>query len=105
MKKLHVLGILAVGSLFLLNSCKKDALVTGSLYVPVASDATASATLAELQEGRTIYVNSCGRCHGLYSPNSYSSNSWKGVLSNMAPRAGLSASESALVLKYVSLGK
>lgn len=105
MKKLHVIWIIGVGSLFFLNSCKKDALVTDSLYVPVASDVTATATLTDLQQGRTIYVNSCGSCHGLYSPDQYSVSNWNSILPNMAPRAGLSASEKALVQKYVERGK
>jgi mono/diheme cytochrome c family protein len=104
MKKLQLFGILAVGALLFIGSCKKDAIVTDSLYVPVASDATANATLAELQQGRTIYMNSCGSCHGLNSPDSYSASNWKSIVANMAPKAGLTAAQTTLVTKYVSRG-
>lgn len=105
MKRLHLIGFLSVGILLLVSSCKKDIIATDSLYVPSASDVTATATLAQLQSGRSIFVNKCGACHGLYSPDSYSSSNWKSILSSMAPRAGLSAADATLVYKYVSRGK
>ena len=106
MKRQHFYFLFAVGGLLVMAACKKDSTTpSGACYVPVASDATATATLAELQSGRTIYVNSCGQCHGLYSPDDYSASSWKTVLSNMVPKAGLSQADAVLVAKYVSRGK
>lgn len=78
---------------------------TESLYVPAAADATSAATLAELQEGRTLFINHCGRCHGLYSPDSYSAASWKSIVPGMASGAGLSTIQALLVSKYVTRGK
>src|SRR5665647_2428196 len=100
MRRLKLFFILSVGFLFFLISCQKETISTGSLYVPAASDITATATLAQLQQGRNLFINSCGACHGLYSPDSYSASNWKSILSNMAPRAGLSAANTALVSKY-----
>jgi len=104
MKRLKLFGMLSIGALLLFNSCQKDTLTTGSVYVPTAADVTATATLAELQQGHTLYVNRCNACHGLYSPDSFSSSSWKGIMLSMAPKAGLSAADAALVSKYVSRG-
>lgn len=87
------------------SSCTKTNSDTGNLYVPANSDVTANATLADLQQGRSIYVSKCNSCHGLYSPDSYSVNQWKQILSSMAPKAGLSSSENQLVTKYVCRGK
>ncbi len=78
---------------------------TDALYVPSATDVTATATLADLQSGRSVFINNCGRCHSLYSPDNYSAASWKTIVPNMASRAGLSATESLQVLKYVTRGK
>ena len=105
MKKLQLVGFIFVGSLLFFSSCKKDTIAPDSMYVPTVADATATATLAELQQGRTLYVNDCGSCHGLNSPDSYSASNWQGILANMAPRAGLSAANTTLVLKYVTRGK
>ncbi len=105
MRKLQLVGAIIVGSLVFFSSCKKDLVSPSSVYVPTAADATSKATLAELQQGRTIFVNNCGQCHGLYSPDSYSASNWQIIVPNMAGRAGLSSANAALVLKYVTRGK
>jgi hypothetical protein len=87
----------------LILGCSKNS--TGSLYTPTSADATANATLTELQEGRTLYINNCGSCHNLYSPDDYSVTGWKSVMSSMAPRTRMNASEVSLVTKYVTRGK
>jgi cytochrome c553 len=105
MKKVKVIPMVFVAGLFFITSCQKTVVTPDTTaYVPAASDVTASATLAQLQQGRTLYVNNCARCHGLYSPDSYSASNWNIILSNMVPRAGLSASDAALVSKYVRRG-
>jgi cytochrome c5 len=105
MQKLKIVGIIPVGILLFVSSCKKVSVTTDALYIPVAADVTATATLAELQQGRTIFVNSCGQCHELYSPDTYSASNWNSILVNMGPRAGLTAAQTTLVSKYVSRGK
>lgn len=84
-------------------SCTKTP--TSALYVPVSSDATATATLAELQQGRTLYIDNCGSCHNLYSPDDYSKTSWTNIMSSMTPKTSLNASQVTLVTKYVTRGK
>jgi mono/diheme cytochrome c family protein len=86
----------------LLLSCTKTP--TSALYVPVSSDATASATLLDLQQGRTLYMNNCGSCHSLYSPDDYSKGGWTSILSTMAPKTSMNASQVTLVTKYVTRG-
>jgi len=99
-----VSGVALLGVILLMTSCKKDNVAPVGLYTPTTSDVTAKATLSELQQGQNIYVNKCGSCHRLYSPDDFSTTNWKSVMSSMAPQAGLSSSESALVLKYVTRG-
>jgi mono/diheme cytochrome c family protein len=84
-------------------SCSKS--TTGSLYTPTSADVTATATLEELQQGRTLYINHCGACHNLYSPDDYSVSGWKSVMSNMAPKTSMNASQVTLVTKYVTRGQ
>jgi hypothetical protein len=85
-----------------LLSCTKSP--ASNLYVPASSDATASATLQQLQEGRTLYINNCGSCHSLYSPDDYSKGNWTSILSVMAPNTNMSTSQVTLVTKYVTRG-
>jgi hypothetical protein len=99
-----IIFISILTSVFVL-SCSKIGSNNGSLYIPTSSDVTANATLSELQQGRQLYINNCGSCHGLSSPDDFSANSWKSIMSSMAPKTSLSPSEVTLVTKYVSRGK
>jgi cytochrome c5 len=85
--------------------CSKDnKLNTNGLYVPTKDDATANATLQELQQGRVLYIDHCASCHNLYSPDDYSASQWPQILSSMAPKAGLSGTNKSLVNKYLTRG-
>ena len=102
MRKLVGSGIIFLAMIF--GSCSKSS-DSGNLYTPTSVDTTASATLSELQQGRTLYVNNCGTCHKLYSPDSYSSTQLKSIMNSMAPKTSMTNSQDTLVLKYVTRGK
>jgi hypothetical protein len=101
----YFLPVLSLTILILIGSCKKSAYNTGSLYTPTSADVTPNATLQELQQGRTLYINNCNSCHGLYSPDDHSPSQWRSIVSTMATQTNLSASEIQLVNKYLSRGK
>jgi hypothetical protein len=98
------IGLLG-GFLFLIMSCSKNNSAGSSLYTPTTDDVTSTATLTELLQGRTLYINNCNSCHGLYSPDNYTATEWKSIINNMGPRTGMSSSEILLVTKYVTRGK
>ena len=102
-KGLNLLFTLVI-ILIISGSCKKSSGVA-SLYTPTASDVTSTASLADLQQGRTLYINNCNNCHGLYTPDDYTSAQWKSIINNMGPRTSMSSSEITLVTKYVTHGK
>jgi mono/diheme cytochrome c family protein len=104
MKKAYCLQVLFVLILILTGGCTKKGGDTSSLYTPSGADVTANATLEELQQGRVLYIENCNSCHGLYNPDSNSPSQWRSILSNMAPKAGLSSSETQLVTKYLTRG-
>lgn len=104
--KNYQLPLFFAAILFLTGSCKKDlGGSSSSLYTPTAADVTSSATLADLQQGRSLYSSNCNSCHGLYMPESYSSAQWRSVMGSMAPRTRMTASQILLVTKYVTRGK
>ena len=88
-----------------LGSCSNQLTDTSNLYIPTPSDVTANATYDELTQGRSLYIDNCARCHSLYTPESFSSNQWKSIISQMGPKTRMSAAEISLVSKYVSKGK
>jgi hypothetical protein len=107
MKKMnwHYLLSLSAALLIFITGCSKSTNSGSSLYTPTISDITVTATLIDLQQGRTLYMNNCNSCHGLYSPDDYTPGQWKSIISNMGPRTGLHAADIALITKYVSRGQ
>ncbi len=108
MRKFNFVGksILAMSSVALLTillvGCSKNLTTsTDSIYVPTTADVTASVSLADLEAGRSIYINSCGRCHALYAINSVSAS----VIPGMASKSGLTATQTSQVTKFINLRK
>jgi cytochrome c5 len=89
--------IIAVASLtaVLLASC-----------MPKASTATAPtgsavSTGAQIAQGKTIFENSCGRCHKLPDPAAHTSVQWVGIMNSMAPKAKLTDEQHQWVYDYI----
>lgn len=97
-----VIGMIAMSSLV---GCSKSSDPATSLYVPSAADVTANATLAQLQEGRALYVSHCASCHSLYNPDNYSASSWRSYVAKYGSRAGLTPAQETLVGLYGTRGK
>jgi mono/diheme cytochrome c family protein len=94
----------SIAILLLISGCNKTGTDTSSLYTPTSANVTATATLQELQQGRVLFINNCGQCHSLASPDSYTPTQWRSILPAMTPRTNLSAPEVQLVTKYVCKG-
>jgi hypothetical protein len=88
-----------------LMSCSKQSTDTSNLYIPTPSDVSTTTTLDELNQGRSLYIDNCDRCHGLYAPESFNTSQWKSIMNQMAPKTRLTSSEVNLVTKYVTRGK
>jgi hypothetical protein len=77
---------------------------TSALYIPAAGQETATASLAELQAGRKLYVQKCGGCHTLFLPEKYTKQEWQLWVSEMAPKVAMDSAEKDQVLKYLTKG-
>ncbi len=81
-------------SLFLiLFSCSSQ------LYVP--KQASGSNTVAQLNEGRELYVNHCASCHQLYLPNQYTATEWVINLEEMQARAHITDNQRKTIYQYL----
>ena len=90
----------------IISSCSKvDTTGSSSLYIPTNADTTANASLTDLKNGRTLYINNCGNCHNLYPPEDFTVAQWKSILPRMAQNTNLSAPDLSLITKYVCKGK
>jgi hypothetical protein len=55
----------------------------------------------QLEQGRTIYITKCAKCHSPEPVHRYTVTRWQDILSNMTAKAKLDPSESAAVRDYV----
>lgn len=86
-------------AVFLLFACSK------SLYEPTAQNVSKNADIAMLKQGKELYMNKCGTCHVLFSPNKYNKTNWTKWVDRMAPKAKITEEERAKILAYVTKGE
>lgn len=87
MKKLLCVCLVSI----VITSCAEKAVAAS----PVLSDSE------KLVQGKTIFENSCNRCHELPTPTDFSSVEWVGIMNAMAPKAKLSEEQHQWVYNYV----
>lgn len=68
---------------------------------PAAVEGTKTNTAENLALGKTIFDNSCGRCHDLPKPSDHSAQDWVGIMNAMAPKAKLNDDQHSLVYNYI----
>ena len=94
-KKFNIKNIFifsAIATLGFLGSCTtKPALVEGTM----------TNTVESLAMGKTVYENSCAKCHDLPSPTEHSAQNWVGIMNRMAPKAKLNDAQHDLVYNYI----
>jgi hypothetical protein len=78
-----------------------------TLLSPVQSDVDRGAakfpglSLADLQQGKSLYEANCGKCHGLKKPESRDEAAWREIMPPMAKKAKINDKEQQLILQYV----
>lgn len=76
-----------------------------ALYIPNETQVTANASLKDLNDGRTAYINKCGGCHTLFVPEKYSANEWDKWVTKMESKAKITPLEKEQILNYLTMGK
>jgi cytochrome c5 len=89
MRKLILSMIL--GSAFLVSCGPKSTAVNGPKYT----------SAEQLAQGKTVFENSCNRCHKLPNPEKHDDMGWIKTLSRMAPKAKLNTEQHQMVYDYL----
>ena len=116
MKKIAVIFSLAAGSFTLIKCTPKasktiaetpKATTTDVATAPTAPatppspGAATACTAQQIESGKMIYNNNCGKCHGLYAPEKFDQAHWVKILNAMIPKAKLNETDGTLVKAYV----
>jgi cytochrome c5 len=80
-------------------------LATISCTPKVQAEAENKFSAEYLAQGKTVFENSCARCHDLPSPSEHSAEAWTGILAEMAPKAKLNATQHEMVYNYIISAK
>ncbi|MCI9845852.1 cytochrome c [Flavobacterium pectinovorum] len=101
--KLRILTVTA--AILLLISCgtKKTASTApqASAAPTVTETVKATELTPELAEGKSLYENSCARCHKLYEPKKFTQEEWKPILVSMQKKAKLDDIKMASITNYI----
>ena len=102
MKKALTLSVLIAAS-FLLTKCASTNSVAKSETSPkeMVAEAKKNYSATQLEQGKTIWQNSCHKCHKLYEPASHSVSKWNSVLPRMTKRAHLDDADAGMVRAYL----
>ncbi len=60
-----------------------------------------TATAADLEAGRQVLLTKCDGCHRPHLPEEFAPSAWPTYLTEMAPRAKLTAQDRAVLEQYV----
>lgn len=58
-------------------------------------------TLADLQEGRKLYVSNCSGCHNLHIPSQFGDSEWSRWVETMRERSRLTSEETVSITRYL----
>lgn len=103
MKKAFLLPVIAAA--FLISCQSKTSTTPGSdRVVGTSPKFTGSKKLTEgmIAEGKTIFENSCKKCHDLPNPKDHNDEKWVGIMNVMGPKSKLNDKQSELVYDYIT---
>lgn len=103
MNKAILLITLTGTTLFFAQCASKKATTTGmSAEAKAAVDeAKRNYTQAQMDEGKTISMQSCNRCHKYHEPQEFTVMKWEKVLPSMTQKAKLSQDDAGKVRAYL----
>ena len=102
MKIYHIVVLFAA---FGSSSCVVDKMEKLAPRPTQQMSATSGVSLTTLENGRTIFLANCGRCHELHFPDTVSRADWHVVVPGMSWNAGVSKNDQQALLDYLLAAK
>ena len=93
--KYKVLALSVVA--FVLYSCSSKS------NIPTADVPKEKVLSPELAEGKSLFENSCGRCHKLYDAKDYTAEQWKPIVLRMQKKARLDDAQGLKIYNYLTM--
>lgn len=96
-----------IASIFLGMACQKKAVpvITERKYEPPIGVVTTfpppGTIAADTAIGKMVFVNRCGKCHGLPEPIQFNQKKWDNILFSMMPKAKLNQEQKIHITAYI----
>lgn len=89
--------------MLIMIACNKKALptITERERDPLPPPKQVVNVTPDMEIGKRVFINRCGRCHDLPKPGEYTAGRWDGILSNMIPRARLDDEQGVHITAYL----
>ncbi len=97
--RLHILQFSNLKSLTLFSVVAVS--LASCTHKPAVVEGSKTNSAENLALGKTIYDNSCGKCHDLPAPKDHSAQDWVGIMNAMAPKAKLNTQQHEMVYNYI----
>ena len=100
MKKTVIISIL----ILLIFACQRKTVASSEIVSsnqPNSEVKTEAPSSELIAQGKTVYINRCGRCHGLKKTTKYTAESWTKILKTMIPKSKINATEAEQVTAFV----
>ena len=91
-----------VAGLFIASCSSKKTVAVTDASTPKETIKQEVVLTPELMEGKTLYANSCVKCHKLYDPKEYSQEDWTPILIRMQKKARLDDAQITSISHYIS---
>ena len=94
-------ALILAGVLAAVAACGPAAPRVTAQHAAWAQSQWPTATQAELEHGRTLYMQKCSGCHRPPAPTDHAPADWPGEVAEMRERAHLEPDEATLIERYV----
>jgi mono/diheme cytochrome c family protein len=105
-RRLRTLLVALLGTIVLAGAygCAASLAQPNALDARYASQHWPGTTLAELSQGRSLFVHTCAGCHSLKDPASHSPDEWRAEVTQMRGKPGVTLDDhqAELIIRYLS---
>lgn len=88
-------------AIIILASCSPKLLVPTQADADRAQRTFPGVTLAQIEEGKTLFETHCDKCHALKKPESHTEMEWHNIVPEMAAKAKIDEETEGKILRYV----
>lgn len=101
MNRLTTILTIAAASVLMAQCTAKKTATAAKSPEEVVAEVKKNYSEDQMEEGKTIFVGNCGKCHDLKEPETRTVEKWERILPRMSKKANLDDAQSGKVRAYV----